>query len=62
MIGIYKIMKTYEIIKKKLNGSDTDLAHVIAYCLALKGFSISEEDYNKLPEMFKTYFTDEAQL
>ena len=21
-----------------------------------------EEDYNKLPEMFKTYFTDEAQL
>ena len=35
--------KTYEIIKKKLNGSDTDLAHVIAYCLALKGFSISED-------------------
>ena len=55
-------MKTYEIIKKKLNGSDTDLAHVIAYCLAVSGFSINEEVYNQLPEMFKTYFTSEAQL
>lgn len=54
--------KTYDILKKKLKGDDTDLAHVIAYCLAVQGFSIPEEVYNKLPEMFKEYFTDEPQL
>lgn len=54
-------MKTYDIIKKKLKGNDPDLSHVIAYCLAVRGLTLTEEEFNKLPEMFKEYFTDEPQ-
>lgn len=46
----------YLIDPKKLKGSDTDLAHVIAFCLALQNFTITQETYDKLPEMFKEYF------
>lgn len=48
--------KEYLIDPKKLNGSDTDLSHVVAFCLALENFSISQQVYDKLPEMFKEYF------
>ncbi len=51
----------YNILKKKLKGTDTDLAHVIAYCLAVQDFSISKEVFDQLPEMFKEYFTNEPQ-
>ncbi len=48
----------FRIRKEKLNGTDTDLMHVIAYCMAIEGFTIPESTYKQLPEMFKQYFTN----
>lgn len=51
----------YTINPKNLKGDDTDLAHVVAFCLAVSDFKITEEVYKKLPEMFKTYFTKDGE-
>lgn len=50
--------KNYKLKEKKANGTDTDLANVIAHAMALQGFTISKKVYDKMPEMFKEYFEE----